>query len=176
MCLLGARYSEVGILLAGETEVEVIAASGPSELGKAADDELPRPVIDRIAGQLRAVALAAGKPLHTVALAGGASAHPLVREVLGEPAGQLITDPAPATLACRGAAATARLLVQPRRANRGNELVTTGSRKLAVAPPPEDLELPPPRPPVAIAPLDPPGRWRSRLPRLRRQQDREVSR
>ena len=29
---------------------------------------------------------------------------------------------------------------------------------------------------VAIAPLDPPTRWRSRLPRLRRQQDREVSR
>ncbi|MFC4002680.1 Hsp70 family protein [Prauserella oleivorans] len=150
-------------------------------------ERLARPVLAAAVTELhRMLAQAPGDGVEAAVLVGGTAAVPLVRELaetmLDCP---VAVDDDPATALARGAAVAARPCPGPRPepgADAGSDAGSgSGSGELVTArhelpavyrDGPDDLEPPPPRPPVEVTPLEPPKRTLS----LRRKDSRGEDR
>lgn len=146
-------------------EVVVPVGRHGVRLTRAEFDRIARPVLTPVLDRLRRLIDAAQGPRPVaVELVGGTARVPLLASLataaLGCPAE---VDPDPATAICRGVVQ----MVAPQRAP-GRELVTASAARGRDRVPDE----PPPRPPIALTPLEPPRRRRLQMP-ARRRGDRE---
>jgi molecular chaperone DnaK (HSP70) len=120
--------------------------------------ELIAPVVHRGIDVLTRTVRAAGRPVEVLTMVGGSARIPLIVELVTAAApGSVVVDLDPTTAAARGAAvAGAR---QDAERDTPQASVQVPEQRDEAAPYDPDAPTQPPRPPVAVAPLDVPRRW-----------------